>query len=272
MKKHSSVLWNPDSVIAEVKKRIKQLDMIISACNKGLLHDDGTSLIHRNVRNSDQFYTYRPDLGRHYLSKRDTAALSRLAQQSYDRKLLKLALKEQKDLIKVLSLIERNPVEQAFDRMDTSLKLLVNSRGVDKGQVIQTWMAETSDVHNSYDKPESLITARGENVRSKSELLIADRLDRAGIPYKYEFPFQTSDHRTIYPDFTILHPQTLEVYYWEHFGMMVDEEYVENMIRKVNDYIREGINPRKNLIITYETKLSPINTLNVDSLIKTYFL
>ena len=35
-----------------------------------------------------------------------------------------------------------------------------------------------------------LETSRGERVRSKSEVIIADTLDRLKIPYRYEFPHQ----------------------------------------------------------------------------------
>jgi hypothetical protein len=38
---------------------------------------------------------------------------------------------------------------------------------------------------------------------------------------------------SIYPDFTIRHPVTGEVYYWEHFGMMDNENYAHNVYSKL---------------------------------------
>ncbi|MEE3440399.1 MAG: hypothetical protein VZR07_10670, partial [Ruminococcus sp.] len=50
-------------------------------------------------------------------------------------------------------------------------------------------------------------TQRGEIVRSKSEVIIADALYYANIPYHYEKPIKVGD-RVIYPDFTVLNVKT----------------------------------------------------------------
>ena len=67
-----------------------------------------------------------------------------------------------------------------------------------------------------------LITAKGHSVRSKSELLIADALFYHGIRYEYEKELILSG-RTIYPDFTIRHPQTGKIFYWEHLEIQLCE-------------------------------------------------
>ena len=41
--------------------------------------------------------------------------------------------------------------------------------------------------------------------------------------------------------------------YWEHNGMMGENLYAQNAVRKINAYIRNGIYPGERLIITYET-------------------
>jgi hypothetical protein len=46
-------------------------------------------------------------------------------------------------------------------------------------------------------------TTRGELVRSKSEVIIADMLASLGLPYGYEQPFTGPDGSVRYPDFTI---------------------------------------------------------------------
>lgn len=50
-------------------------------------------------------------------------------------------------------------------------------------------------------------TLEGEFVRSKSEVIIANSLFLNHIPYRYECALQLGDV-TLYPDFTIMHPQT----------------------------------------------------------------
>ena len=69
--------------------------------------------------------------------------------------------------------------------------------------------------------PEHLIhkTVSGIYVRSKSESMIALQLYTEKIPFRYECALQLGE-TTLYPDFTILHPKTGEIFYWEHFGMM----------------------------------------------------
>jgi hypothetical protein len=49
-------------------------------------------------------------------------------------------------------------------------------------------------------------TDRGEMVRSKSELLIANKLHERRIDYVYEQPLSVSQSRTRVPDFTINDP------------------------------------------------------------------
>ena len=86
-------------------------------------------------------------------------------------------------------------------------------------------------------------TERGDLVRSKSELVIADKLHAAGIDYVYEQPLVLSDRSVRYPDFTIEDDANGITYYWEHLGMLHDPAYRARWERKRNEYVREGIVP-----------------------------
>jgi hypothetical protein len=63
-------------------------------------------------------------------------------------------------------------------------------------------------------------TARGELVRSKSEVIIADLLDGLGLPYAYEQPFTAPDGSVRYPDFTIDDAETGRRLLIEHLGIV----------------------------------------------------
>lgn len=132
-------------------------------------------------------------------------------------------------------------------------------------------------VNNSYEQnmhyPESLIhkTLKGDFVRSKSEAIIANTLFLNKIPYKYEAPLCIEDI-TFYPDFTILHPQTLNIIYWEHFGLMDKLHYRENAFNKLKIYGNNNIFPSINLITTYETKQHPLDSTKINRLIQDMFL
>ena len=104
--------------------------------------------------------------------------------------------------------------------------------------------------------PEQLLhkTVSGERVRSKSEAMIAMLLHLNAIPYRYECALSLGGV-TLFPDFTIRHPGTGALYYWEHFGLMDDPAYAKNAGSKLSLYAANGIIPSVHLITTYEITL-----------------
>ncbi len=101
-------------------------------------------------------------------------------------------------------------------------------------------------------------------VRSKSEALIASVLYEHSIPFRYEEPLVLGN-RIYYPDFTIRDPKTGEVFIYEHFGMMDDEDYVQRAIDKLADYVKYGLIPAINLIMTFETKSDPLDVIRIEN-------
>ncbi|MYD97497.1 MAG: AAA family ATPase [Gammaproteobacteria bacterium] len=89
-------------------------------------------------------------------------------------------------------------------------------------------------------------TERGELVRSKSELVIADKLYARGIDYAYEQPLTLSSGRTKYPDFTIVDDALGVTFYWEHLGMLDDPGYRARWYAKRTEYLKCGISPHEN--------------------------
>ena len=112
-------------------------------------------------------------------------------------------------------------------------------------------------------------------VNSKSELIIADTLNRLGIPYKYErpLPLLNGEGRlTVYPDFTCLNLRSRQEFIWEHFGMLDDPNYAETTVAKLKNYADNRIFPGTELIISTETPAAPINTREVEKIIKKYLM
>ena len=110
---------------------------------------------------------------------------------------------------------------------------------------------------------------KGERVRSKSEVMIADALAQAGVPYRYECPF-TLGTTIIHPDFTVLRKEDRKELFWEHLGRMDDAEYVITNLRRIRLYEQNGIMPGINLILTMETRQQPINLTVIKQMIRTY--
>ena len=85
-------------------------------------------------------------------------------------------------------------------------------------------------------------TERGELVRSKSEVIIANMLHQLNVSYDYEAPFSGTDGRTVRPDFTVL-TDLGETVLWEHLGMLADPRYAAKWAAKKQWYARNGILP-----------------------------
>lgn len=92
---------------------------------------------------------------------------------------------------------------------------------------------------------ESLInkTRRGESVRSKSEVIIANLLFENKIDYSYEQRLVGQDGSIRYPDFTIQDDDTGTTFFWEHLGMMFDPAYRTRWENKLEWYRLQGILP-----------------------------
>lgn len=97
------------------------------------------------------------------------------------------------------------------------------------------------------------ITTRGDAVRSKSEVIIANMLHAKSLDYHYEAPLELGGV-TKYPDFTIEDDDTGITYYWEHCGMLHDPGYRSRWEEKRKWYAGHGITeaggPNGRLIVT----------------------
>lgn len=136
---------------------------------------------------------------------------------------------------------------------------------------LDNWMTSPYERNKKYPEHLKHKISKSEFVRSKSEAIIGKVLRMSHIPYRYECAISLNGI-TIYPDFTIRHPKTGEVYYWEHFGLADDMSYVKNMNYKMELYISNNIIPSVNLICTYETKDNPLSFELVELLVNYYFL
>lgn len=138
-------------------------------------------------------------------------------------------------------------------------------------QELTEWMQEPYE-HNSLC-PEHLVhkSSSGNILRSKSEAMIDMILHVNHIPFRYECALQLGKI-TVFPDFTIRHPETGNFYYWEHFGMMDDISYSGKTYSKLQLYNSHGIIPSIQLITTYETKDHPLSIDMIEKIIKHYFL
>lgn len=117
-----------------------------------------------------------------------------------------------------------------------------------------------------------ILTEKGESVKSKSEKIIADKLNMMNVPYCYEVPLYMKGYGYVKPDFKVVNVVTRKEYYWEHFGLMSDEEYAKKAIKKINMYENNGFILGENLIATFELEKCPLDTRNVEKIIRNFLI
>ena len=161
-------------------------------------------------------------------------------------------------------------VEKLFSK-DPEYVELLSSFFKPLSKELDEWMHASYIRSNNH--PEYLIhkTCAGYNVRSKSESMICTYLSINQIPFRYECAL-TLGNKIYYPDFTIRHPKTGEIYYWEHLGLLEDAKYAIDNFDKLHTYSMYQIYPDKNLIITYEYEDQPLSADVILEKINRFFL
>jgi hypothetical protein len=94
---------------------------------------------------------------------------------------------------------------------------------------------------------------KGDLVRSKLEMIVADILFSLDIPYRYEAAVVLSNGKRRYPDFTIMSPVTRKIYYLEVCGKMDDPDYINDLLVKLHEYAEIGIIQGDNLLLVFES-------------------
>ena len=207
----------------------------------------------KKKRKTNQFYKITPDGDRNgkYIKAGERDVAESLVKREYNEKCLKEIEKEIRALEKMLKTCNSENLENVISKL---------------APVKQTMVMKSYD--ESMDDEEGVFTEKDEKVRSKSEKIIADKLNLMGIPYIYELPLHLDGLGYIKPDFTALNPDTREECIWEHFGMMENPEYASKAMNKLNVYARNGYTVGDNLIITMEGQSQPLNTRNLDKVIR----
>lgn len=160
---------------------------------------------------------------------------------------------------------EKSRLEILLENPEYCTLLGIHSKSVEE------WKKEPFSTNPSHPESLKFKTNCGTLVRSKSELLIAMMLDKYGVPYKYECMLETpaGPH---FPDFTIMHPKSKRIYLWEHFGLMDDSSYAASAGNKIGLYMQMGYIAGDTLIMTFESRKSPLDLQAVETLIQETFM
>ncbi|MFO1461564.1 MAG: AAA family ATPase, partial [Verrucomicrobiota bacterium] len=191
------------------------------------------------------------------------------------RELLYTALTRQRNRVVVLHQGRVADLHRfSHDAFSETAKRLTNLFGKPKpvaikvpGQAVPTFLEEKL-IHR---------TMRGEAVRSKSEVIIADHLANRGLVYRYEAPL-TLGGETRFPDFTVEDSDTGITYYWEHCGMFYDAGYRKRWEAKLHWYrqhqilpFEEGGGSNGSLVITTDDVAGGISSADIAAVVKKVF-
>ncbi len=216
------------------------------------------------------YHQYDKSSGEKYLATDSKDTITTYLQKDYLQRVLKAAQIEHAALTKMLELYPDVLAEDVYDQLPESRKQFATSIVLGDEEYARQWL-ENPYTHKGFPSDAPVyFTIKGERVRSKSEMIIADRLFANGIPYKYECPLKIGK-AIIHPDFTILRMSDRQILYHEHCGMMDNADYTDEMVYRVNEYNHAGILVGDRLFLTFESSKTPLDVRVVDQLINTHY-
>ena len=224
----------------------------------------------RIIRGGYQYY-----VGKEYVSKKKNKnKIQMLARQEYHEKLYPFLEKAIRHLKEALKSLDR--LYEIYEKMHEGKQILFEPDIVPISKKIQDFNNLTYEglPFSETDKSE-YFTHRGERVRSKSEKIIADELDRQGVPYHYEKPLllqADGQMKEFHPDFTVMNITTGEVKYIEHLGMMDNPGYYNNVLMKLDAYERNGLLIGRDVILLHESSFRPLSTRIIADYIQEFLI
>lgn len=278
---------SPNQLAFQIEKRLVELQNLLFTKKKSYEKaPQGRIRISQNGGHPEYYLvTERGSLRGKYLPHSQKTLARQLAQKDYDARLIKLLQKEISALQNYMKqTCNGRAIPELYDSLCPARRSLITPAILTNEQYAARWQDVSWTGRPFASDAPYICTARGERVRSKSEVIIADTLFRYNIPYRYEFPItlkriNPDDIRrdfgssiTLYPDFLCLNTRTRTEFYWEHFGLMDSTEYSNNAAGKLRLYTENGILAGRNLIITMETQTEPPSIKALEKLIEEFLL
>lgn len=210
---------------------------------------------------------------RKYIKKQDISLAKALAQKHYYLTIRPVLEKNLNELNRFLKSYKSNELDDIYDSLCDERKRIVVPISMSVKEKIMQWENEAYEKNMMFPENLRYETEQGDFVRSKSEMIIANILyqNRNHVLYKYERPLEIIEKgrtKIIYPDFTILNINTGKMMYWEHAGLLDNSYYASEFVKKINNYIENGLLPGKDIIITFESQMNGLDIGVVKKLVK----
>lgn len=254
----------------DIENRANRLQNLISDI-EGIYRSLPPGNIMIKKRGNKEYYYLRNNKYTCLVSGEDMELVKAIVYKSYLELVLRSAKLEYKALMAARAKFPDISFEQIYDNLPPSRQNLIEPIGQTDLDFVREWQ-ERPYKHKGF-KPNTpkYYTMKGERVRSKSEVIIADRLAARGIPYKYECPVKLKNGLVLHPDFTILRVSDRKQIYLEHLGSLGDPEYADLNVMRLNDYTLSGLTVGEDLFFTCETDKVPLDTRVLDIFIEKLF-
>lgn len=245
---------------AQLTEEERELRKLLKIVRKELSHaPEGSLSIAKQGGRTWYRRRFPGQAGATYIKHSETSLICRLAQKRYDTLLcgaIELELKQ----LQAGKLLAFQNLAAVYDGLPELWKPFVEPHVLPDDMFIEQWLAD----HQS--------TASGDSFKSKSERIHAMTYRELQVPFVYEPALHLDGYGTVRPDFVVLNVRTRRTFYHEHFGIMDDPGYCAKALAKLNDYHRNGYYEGKNLIITMESSLHPMDPDEVADLFRHYLL
>jgi hypothetical protein len=262
-----------DEMIKVLKERTETLRKGIARAEKDVgTFPDGWLRINPSANRLRYYHlTDTGDSEGEYIKKEKRRLAYQLAQKDYNNKFLKEAKRELSRLELTIEQLSKENANLVFQRLSANRQNLVTPYITTDSLFAREWQSRCFQSNPYRTENKIYDTRRGDKVRSKSEAILADIFYELKIPYHYEKPIKLRNGNTRYPDFTLLNVKTREEFYFEHFGLLDDEEYRRDCFNKLDEYRNSGIYIGKNLIFTYETTTNPLDIKGIRRMVAELF-
>ena len=245
-----------------IKQQIKLTEQLLAQAQQSYKQKPGGLL---NIQKRGSYFQYyfqeEKTKKRTYLSKKNIVLAKELAQKQYDKDFICCATELLQELKKIekygasrsVSVIYHSLAE-IYENLSAERKTLVDPYVLPDEVYIELWLKQSYKQKPFLPDSPEIYTEKNERVRSKSEKIIADKLAILGIPYRYEYPMILPGIGSIHPDFLLLDIKERTTVIYEHFGLMQDQEYCRNALRKIDAYEKNGYLLGWKFLCTFESE------------------
>lgn len=258
-----------------INERLAEVNRLLNLSNKQIAKYKNSPDIHiqTSVTNGrEQFYCFDSVTHtRKYIKAGEIIKYASIIQQDYDHQINNKLQKMQKKLSRIardIKEVDLTEITGVYEKQAKAKKSYITPINPSDEDFVARWYEEHKGAQNTFPIESNIYTERGEHVRSKSEKILADLFYKYDIPYVYEPKIKMNNGHMACPDFALLNKETRQTIYWEHLGLINQDEYAVRNLEKLHEYEESSLILGENLLISMESTKKGLNTKLVEMQIK----